>query len=75
MTLGTPAPDDIFTDGQQWGDVDAWNRAALDPADEGKAKLEGARQVAHQAAEELLAGLCRDPGCGVAEHGPEPARL
>ena len=30
MTLGTPAPDDIFTDGQRWGDVDAWNRAALD---------------------------------------------
>ncbi len=30
MTLGTPAPDDIFTDGQRWGDVDAWNCAALD---------------------------------------------
>lgn len=29
MTLGTAAPDDIFTDVQRWGDVDDWNRAAL----------------------------------------------
>lgn len=28
--MGAPAADDIFTDGQRWGDVAAWNRTAFD---------------------------------------------
>jgi cytochrome P450 len=35
MTLGAPAADDIFTDAQRWGDLDGWNRAALDLHDRG----------------------------------------
>ena len=27
---GRPAADDIFTDNERWGDLDGWNRAALD---------------------------------------------
>ncbi len=30
MTLGTPAPHDIFSDANRWVDVDAWNRSALE---------------------------------------------
>ena len=28
--IGPPAPHDIFTDNQRWGDLDAWNRAAVE---------------------------------------------
>ena len=34
-TLGTPSAHDLFTDNQKWGDVDGWNRAALDLHDRG----------------------------------------
>ena len=29
MTIGDPAPHDIFTDNHRWGDLDEWNRTAL----------------------------------------------
>ena len=29
MTVGAPAPHDIFTDNHRWGDLDDWNRTAL----------------------------------------------
>ncbi len=29
MTDPAPAPEDIFTDNQRWGDLDEWNRSAL----------------------------------------------
>ncbi|MEM9037676.1 MAG: cytochrome P450 [Actinomycetota bacterium] len=35
MTIGAPAPHDIFTDNHRWGDVDEWNRAALALHDSG----------------------------------------
>ncbi len=35
MSLGAPAPHDIFTDANRWVDVDAWNRSALDLHDRG----------------------------------------
>ena len=28
--LGAPTADDIFTDNERWGDLNAWNQAALD---------------------------------------------
>ena len=28
--IGPPDPQDIFTDNQRWGDLDAWNQAAVD---------------------------------------------
>ncbi|MEY3680951.1 MAG: hypothetical protein RL547_1564 [Actinomycetota bacterium] len=34
-TLGTPSAHDLFTDNQKWGDVDGWNRAALELHDRG----------------------------------------
>jgi hypothetical protein len=27
-SIGAPAPDDIFTDDQRWGDLDEWHRPA-----------------------------------------------
>jgi cytochrome P450 len=33
--IGAPAPHDIFTDNQRWGDAEAWNRAALELHREG----------------------------------------
>jgi cytochrome P450 len=30
MTIGAPASHDIFTDNDRWGDLDEWNRSALD---------------------------------------------
>ncbi len=29
MTIGAPAPHDIFTDNHRWGDLEDWNRTAL----------------------------------------------
>ena len=29
MSMGEPAPHDIFTDNHRWGDLDEWNRSAL----------------------------------------------
>ncbi len=29
MSIGAPAPHDIFTDNHRWGDLDEWNRTAL----------------------------------------------
>ncbi|MEM7323627.1 MAG: cytochrome P450 [Actinomycetota bacterium] len=33
--LGAPAAQDIFTDNQRWGDLDEWNRTALDLHEQG----------------------------------------
>jgi len=35
MTIGPPQSHDIFTDNERWGDLDAWNRAALDLLEQG----------------------------------------
>ena len=33
--IGAPAPHDIFTDNERWGDLDEWNRAALSLHEQG----------------------------------------
>ncbi len=33
--VGAPAPHDIFSDNHRWGDLDEWNRAALDLHEQG----------------------------------------
>ena len=44
VAIGEPPAGDIFTDPQRWGDVDAWNRAALELHERG-----GIHRIEHDA--------------------------